>query len=962
MVALLVCGAATCAGSLIPPLTEAQAAEARKLIGRFKTNPKGPFQRIRWFCKDGSIHPPSPSPCKERGGGIQHAELSPESTRLAQWNIDTGTILTAMGWEEWFDAARDHHRLKQLVLEQYLVDVDDGWIYRGARTYRGARQAEDEEKAGRDFLQRMLSDPDWVARRYFLAAQVVSATPHGAATSVVKRVRTLSAAIADKDPRFQKLRAKIHSAPGPEDLPAVEQFAAASQAVPEVQALLTKLAEAMRQAAQEQNLPSRIAVARRLGGPELESALSRYSAEAGSRSFAAAARLSFELGRLIVSTRDGKRNLGLMDLQQALLEDAFRRYQPLRDATRGDRLLDLLDLFREAAASGLLSSREFAALEDEVRRLLDARELQPEDYWQGVRYLSRAAEWCRAAADREFGPVARFYEAFEAKAEILVDHLLRGSMALHLSAALEPLVGDAGRVAGTRHSIFGAMPGAGVLALNPGEARGYLRVVDTEAGLQGTVDPRDIYVIPQTVSDLKPMAGILTLDSGNALSHTQLLAANLGIPNASVPSSLLPVLRKHAGEEVLYSVTPRGAVQLRRWSELPEQERREQSGHTDQATGRIALDMGRLNLGETRLLSLREVRGELSGVVAGPKAANLGELARRFPDKVAPGLIIPFGVYYRHIRRILPGETEPLDQQITTAYRRAEDMRAAGEPPERIAAFIYPQLERFRKQIQTMDLLPSFEQELRGAMEREFGRGGTHGVFVRSDTNAEDLPQFTGAGLNLSVPNVVGVSDVLQSIKDVWASPFTERAYDWRARAITNSENVYPSVLLLRSVASDKSGVIATTDLETGDLRSITVNASEGVSAVVDGGVAESLLLLPDGSTRLLQQARTTYRKALRREGGFLNLPSQADEELLRPEEIRQIREAVAEVRAKYPPVLDPGGQPLPWDIEFGFEQGQLRLFQIRPLVRASGTAAGADTRPETPSGPQRLVRLDDRI
>ena len=29
----------------------------------------------------------------------------------------------------------------------------------------------------------------------------------------------------------------------------------------------------------------------------------------------------------------------------------------------------------------------------------------------------------------------------------------------------------------------------------------------------------------------------------------------------------------------------------------------------------------------------------------------------------------------------------------------------------------------------------------------------------------------------------------------------------------------------------------------------------------------------------------------------------------------------------------DQGGE-LPWDIEFGFEHGQLRLFQIRPLVR----------------------------
>ena len=89
---------------------------------------------------------------------------------------------------------------------------------------------------------------------------------------------------------------------------------------------------------------------------------------------------------------------------------------------------------------------------------------------------------------------------------------------------------------------------------------------------------------------------------------------------------------------------------------------------------------------------------------------------------------------------------------------------------------------------------------------------------------------------------MVGESNILQAMKNVWASPYTERAYDWRSRAIKGTERVYPSVIVMRAVPSDKSGVIATADLETGDPDAITVNASEGVSAVVDGGVAESLL------------------------------------------------------------------------------------------------------------------------
>ncbi len=46
----------------------------RSWIVEMKSAPRGPFERLRWFCADGTIHPPKPYPCADRGDGIQHGE------------------------------------------------------------------------------------------------------------------------------------------------------------------------------------------------------------------------------------------------------------------------------------------------------------------------------------------------------------------------------------------------------------------------------------------------------------------------------------------------------------------------------------------------------------------------------------------------------------------------------------------------------------------------------------------------------------------------------------------------------------------------------------------------------------------------------------------------------------------------------------------------------------------------
>jgi hypothetical protein len=127
---------------------------------------------------------------------------------------------------------------------------------------------------------------------------------------------------------------------------------------------------------------------------------------------------------------------------------------------------------------------------------------------------------------------------------------------------------------------------------------------------------------------------------------------------------------------------------------------------------------------------------------------------------------------------------------------------------------------------------------------------------------------------------------------------------------------------------------MATANLATLDLSDITVNVNEGVAAVVDGGVSESLLLEADGNVKLLAQARSPYRKLASPAGGFVERPTSGSDRVLSDAEISRLRQLAREIAAKFPLQFDQSGAPLPWDIEFGFESGDLRLFQIRPLVR----------------------------
>ena len=207
---------------------------------------------------------------------------------------------------------------------------------------------------------------------------------------------------------------------------------------------------------------------------------------------------------------------------------------------------------------------------------------------------------------------------------------------------------------------------------------------------------------------------------------------------------------------------------------------------------------------------------------------------------------------------------------------------------------------------------------------------------MRSDTNVEDLPGFTGAGLNLTLPNVVGEDNIEKAIKQVMASPFTDRAFAWRQSHMTRPEYVFPAVLIQKAFPAEKSGVMVTTDVQGKKEGWLSIAVNEGVGGAVDGQAAESLLVDPvSGRVRVLANASAPTRRVLRRGGGIAEVPARSGVRILRANEIATLIQLSRDAPERFPALRGDFGEPMPADIEFGFRGGKLGILQIRPFVES---------------------------
>ena len=109
-------------------------------------------------------------------------------------------------------------------------------------------------------------------------------------------------------------------------------------------------------------------------------------------------------------------------------------------------------------------------------------------------------------------------------------------------------------------------------------------------------------------------------------------------------------------------------------------------------------------------------------------------------------------------------------------------------------------------------------------------------VAVRSSATAEDLPDASFAGLQDTYLGVRGVDRVVRAVRDVFASLYSYRAVDYRARMGYDQTSVAISTGVQRMVRSAVAGVAFTIDTESGFDGVVFITAAYGLGELLVQG------------------------------------------------------------------------------------------------------------------------------
>jgi pyruvate,water dikinase len=255
---------------------------------------------------------------------------------------------------------------------------------------------------------------------------------------------------------------------------------------------------------------------------------------------------------------------------------------------------------------------------------------------------------------------------------------------------------------------------------------------------------------------------------------------------------------------------------------------------------------------------------------------------------------------------------------------------------------------RIRGWVNDAQLPEELQVAVREAHGQLVGAQSGAAVAVRSSATAEDLPEASFAGQQETFLNVVGVEDVLNDIKAVFASLYNDRAIAYRVHQDFDHGEVALSAGVQRMVRSDSaaSGVMFTMDTESGFDQVVFITSAYGLGeTVVQGQVNPDEFYvykpaLRDGRPAIVRRERGSkaLRMVLANKGAErvrIEPVAEADQRAF------SLIDADVEQLARYALLIeDHYGRPM--DIEWGKdgEDGEIYILQARPETVQSRAAA----------------------
>jgi hypothetical protein len=415
----------------------------------------------------------------------------------------------------------------------------------------------------------------------------------------------------------------------------------------------------------------------------------------------------------------------------------------------------------------------------------------------------------------------------------------------------------------------------------------------------------EILVLDEVPVSLPPVAGIIITKPSTPLSHINLLAKSWGVPNVYIKNAQ-ELFKQYDGWWVSFdAMRDHYAIKRADLDQLREYEKR--------LSQRLDVMKPRYDLSIKRIASLNEQRAK-DVVAYGAKSANLGEMTRaRISCIIVPGgFTIPFFYYDQFLKE------NRLDDAI---YEMLNDQKFVHDP-----AYRRERLTAMRERIKVGKMNEGLSAEVLKRARTEFpGKG----LFARSSTNSEDLPNFNGAGLYSSIPNVRGDEQLIEGIKAVWASVWNYEAYEARERAGIDHSKIFMAVLVQEGINGDSAGVMITADpYDREDKNAIYISAKRGLGIrVVEGQkIAEQIVFRPQANAvQVLTRSEEDSLLTFDEKGGVKEVPITGERAVLKDDVIRNLARAAQQIKRIF------GNRDQ--DIEWVYMKGQIYIVQARPFI-----------------------------
>ena len=340
------------------------------------------------------------------------------------------------------------------------------------------------------------------------------------------------------------------------------------------------------------------------------------------------------------------------------------------------------------------------------------------------------------------------------------------------------------------------------LPLNTGRAQGRLRIIKS-VEQTGDLSPQDILVLDEVPVWLPPVAGLVTQRPSTLLSHVNLLAKGWGIPNAYVRDAQA-ALRQYDGQWVELNVNA--------------QDYRVQPMARPTSSPRHAAQTGRAQAAQAGPVG---DRAETAVRPESPRQPLLWCQGRQSGRAQSPPCRPPPAC---RTASACPSRNTRPSCDACRWRRRSQRWNNATIPDRRQRA------TRSLSGAAGRSPAPSRTRRWRNHWRSGTASSRGQGVFVRSSSNSEDLPGFSGAGLYTTVPNVTQAEALARAAEPCGPRSTTSRPMRRAARGGRLSRDVAMAVLVQLAAPSDSSGVMITRDPFDAGRRHVTyISAKRGL-------------------------------------------------------------------------------------------------------------------------------------